>query len=87
MKYMDPFKTAGELAAKLRKHDKCDMIICLSHLGYSADTKLAESSRYIDLIIGGHSHTYMKEPNIRKNNDNKDVMIFQTNGRGVFVGR
>ncbi|MDD2247049.1 MAG: metallophosphoesterase [Proteiniphilum sp.] len=87
MKYMDPFKTAGELAEKLRKHNKCDMIICLSHLGYGADIKLAESSHYIDLIIGGHSHTYMKEPNIRKNNDNKDVMIFQTNGRGVFVGR
>jgi 5'-nucleotidase len=87
MKFLDPAETANELAGQLRSQHKCDMVICLSHLGYSQDLELAEATRHIDLIIGGHSHTYMKEPQIRKNLDDKDVMIYQTNGRGIFVGR
>ncbi|HCM20549.1 MAG TPA: metallophosphatase, partial [Porphyromonadaceae bacterium] len=87
MKYRPAIETANRIAEKLRKQDKCDMVICLSHLGYLDDIKLAEASRNIDLIIGGHSHTYMAQPDIRKNLDGKDVMIHQTNGRGVYVGR
>lgn len=87
VKYLDPLEQANKLAEKLRFQNKCDFIICLSHLGHSSDLKLAESSKNIDLIIGGHSHTYMKEPTIVKNIDNKDVSIFQTSGRGVYVGR
>lgn len=87
MKFLDPVKTANEMAELLTTKYKCDMIVCLSHLGYNADLNLAESTKGIDLIVGGHSHTYMKEPAIRKNLDNKEVTIFQTNGRGVYVGR
>ena len=87
MKFLDPVKTANEMAELLTTKYKCDMIVCLSHLGYNADLNLAESTRGIDLIVGGHSHTYMKEPAIRKNLDNKEVTIFQTNGRGEYVGR
>ncbi len=87
MKFLDPIKTANEIASKLLSEYKCDMIVCLSHLGYNADLKLAESTKGIDIIVGGHSHTYLKKPAVRQNMDNKDVMIYQTNGRGVFVGR
>lgn len=87
MKYLDPEDTANKLAKQLRTKHQCDMVVCLSHLGYQRDLTLAESTRNIDLIIGGHSHTYMKEPEIRKNLDNKQVMIHQTNGRGIFVGK
>ena len=87
MKYNDPVKTANELASKLRREYKCDLVVCLSHLGYGADLDLAESSRHIDLIIGGHSHTYLKEPTERLNLDNKPVTIYQTNGRGAYAGR
>lgn len=87
MKFLDPVETANEFAEQLRSQHKCDMVICLSHLGYPQDLTLAESTRNIDLIIGGHSHTYMKEPEIRKNLDNKEVMIYQTVGRGIYVGR
>ncbi|MFA6795786.1 MAG: bifunctional metallophosphatase/5'-nucleotidase, partial [Proteiniphilum sp.] len=66
---------------------KCDLVVCLSHLGYEKDLNLAESSRHIDLIIGGHSHTYLQEPTERLNLDNKPVTIYQTNGRGAYVGR
>ncbi|MDR2816321.1 MAG: metallophosphatase [Proteiniphilum sp.] len=87
MKFLDPVKTANKLAEQLRLQDKCDMVVCLSHLGYASDLELAEASRNIDLIIGGHSHTYIKKPVIRKNLEDKEVMIYQTNGRGIYVGR
>ncbi|SRR5690554_2052799 len=87
MKFLDPVKTANEMAVKLREEYRCDMVICLSHLGYIQDRRLAESSRHIDLIIGGHSHTHMKQPAVLKNLDNKEVVVFQTNGRGVHMGR
>ncbi|MEN6323468.1 MAG: metallophosphatase [Proteiniphilum sp.] len=87
MKFLDPEETANNLAAKLRREEKCDLIICLSHLGYSADVRLAESSRNIDLILGGHSHTYLPEPTKQMNRDNRPVMIYQTSGRGAYVGR
>ncbi len=87
MIFLDPIKTGNEWAQKLKSEYKCDMIICLSHLGFTSDKKLAEKSHNIDIIIGGHSHTYMKDPDIVKNADNEDVMIYQTAGRGVYVGK
>ncbi len=87
MKYLDPEETANRLAEKLRREEKCDLVVCLSHLGYGADVRLAESSRNIDLIIGGHSHTFLQEPTACMNRDNRPVMIYQTNGRGAYVGR
>lgn len=87
MKFLDPAETANRLAQELRTHHKCYMVVCISHLGYTGDLALAEKTRHINLIIGGHSHTFMKEPEIRKNADNNDVMIFQTAGRGAFVGK
>lgn len=87
MKFLDPLKTANDLALKLKTTDKCDLVVCLSHLGFTADTKLAPQTRNIDIILGGHSHTNMKTPDILKNIDNKNVLIFQTAGRGIFVGR
>lgn len=71
----------------LKEKEKCDMVICLSHVGYTKDISLAEHSRNVDLIIGGHSHTYMEQPDVRKNLDGKDVMIFQTGKNGSFIGR
>lgn len=87
MKFLPPVETANTLALKLKTVDKCDMVICLSHLGYTADKKFVEQTRNIDIIIGGHSHTNMKTPDMLKNIDNKDVLVFQTAGRGIFVGR
>lgn len=87
MKFLQPERVANELALKLKTTDRCDMVICLSHLGYTADKRLVEQTRNIDIIIGGHSHTHMKAPNMLKNIDNKDVMVFQTAGRGIYVGR
>lgn len=87
VKFLDPISTANEMATELRSKHNCDMVVCLSHLGYTDDINLAQKSRNIDIIVGGHSHTYMKEPDVRKNLDNKDVLIHQTAGRGIYVGR
>ncbi len=87
MKYLPPMQTANMLAYKLKNSYKCDIVICLSHLGYEPDMKMAAETRNIDIIIGGHSHTDMKTPDFQKNLDGKEVMIFQTAGRGAFVGR
>ena len=87
MRFLDPVTTANMLAYRLRTQHGCDLVVALSHLGYNPDTRLAEASRNIDIIIGGHSHTYMKEPDIRRNMDNREVLIYQTPGRGVYVGR
>ncbi len=87
MRYLDPVTTANMLAYRLRTQHHCDLVVAISHLGYQPDTRLAEASRNIDIIIGGHSHTYMKKPDIRKNMDDREVLIYQTPGRGVYVGR
>jgi len=92
--FQNPLPIVNRLAEFLKKEKKCDLVICLSHLGYDggtpdrpSDLYLAEQSRYIDLIIGGHSHTLLEQPDIRKNLDGKEVPIVQAGSRGAFVGR
>ena len=87
MKFNSPIETINKTAEMLRNKENCDMVICLSHLGYKNELELAEKSRNIDIIIGGHSHTFMTKPSFRKNLDGKEVMVFQTSGRGAYVGR
>lgn len=87
VRYLDPIETANSMAELLRNKYKCDMVICISHLGHNSDLNMAEFTKGIDIILGGHSHTFMKQPTIRKNIEDKDVLVFQTNGRGVYVGR
>ena len=91
--YMDPIETANRTAKEL--HDKgCDFIICLSHLGYSysdakkpSDFKLATENEYIDLILGGHTHTFMEAPSVHRNKQNKDTLIHQVGFAGLFLGK
>ena len=94
LSYQNPVPIVNELALYLKQKKKCDIVICLSHLGYDggspsrpSDIYLAEHSRHVDLIIGGHSHTLLKLPDIRKNLDGKEVPIVQTGSRGDNVGR
>ena len=87
MKFLPATETLNKTAEMLRNELKCDMVVCLSHMGIQNELKLAENTRNIDIIIGGHSHTFMSEPSLRNNLDGKEVLVFQTNGRGVYVGR
>jgi 5'-nucleotidase len=94
-KYLDPIQKANETAAKLKKDYGCDMIICLSHLGYEyktnpnkvSDLILAKETENIDLIIGGHTHTFLDEPVLLKNKTGSDVLVNQVGWAGIILGR
>ena len=92
-KYLNPIEIASDTAKTLRDEEKCDLVICLSHLGYFAklnewcDTKLANETENIDLIIGGHTHTFMDKPEVHKNRAGKTVLINQAGWAGLVLGR
>lgn len=91
--YRDPITDANRLAAKLRHDEKCDLVICLSHLGYKyndkkvSDILLANNTKDIDIILGGHTHTFFKTPEEYKNSDGKQVIINQVGWAGVYLGQ
>ena len=92
--YIDPVAVAQDMVRILKQQQKCDLVICLSHLGYQykdpnriSDVKLAALTTDIDLIIGGHTHTFMEKPSIAKNLVGKDVLINQVGCYGINLGR
>jgi len=91
--YQDPITTANHYATFLKKNQKCDLIICLSHLGFKyetneiSDIKFAKQTRDIDLIIGGHTHTFLKKPISQLNLDDKEVLINQAGWAGINIGK
>jgi 5'-nucleotidase len=90
--YLDPIKTANTQATLLKKKG-CDLIICLSHLGYEyaddkiSDRRLARETKNIHLILGGHTHTFLEKPTEEKNLDGQTVLINQVGWGGLQVGR
>lgn len=91
--YNDPIANANKIASILKNDEKCDYVICLSHLGYKYDTNkisdivLAEKTKNIDLIIGGHTHTFLDTPQIALNSDKQQVQITQVGWAGVWLGK
>ena len=93
--YKDPVETTQEMVRILKHENKCDLIICLSHLGYKyntesdkiCDLKLAALTKDIDLIIGGHTHTFLDKPTIVKNIEQKEVLVNQVGCYGINLGR
>lgn len=89
----DPIAVAEQYTRFLKNDLQCDLIICLSHLGYSyenekvSDLKLAAHSRHIDLIIGGHTHTFLERPTEVRNLDGHITLVNQTGRSGVYLGR
>ena len=91
VKYLDPAKVALETAAMLKKEKKCDVVICISHLGWEIggddDSYMIKNSRDIDLVLGGHSHTYLENLEYVNNLDGKPVPVDQNGKHGIFIGR
>ncbi|WP_345952802.1 metallophosphatase [Mucilaginibacter sp. PAMB04168] len=91
--YLDPIKKGNEMASLLKKDLKCDLVVCLSHLGYQykenkvSDQVLAKSTRNIDLIIGGHTHTFLDQPEDVQNLDGHITTINQVGWAGINLGR
>jgi len=91
--YQDPISTANYYAKILKQKEKCDLVICLSHLGFKykeekmSDMIFASQTQDIDLIIGGHTHTFLKKPVKQLNLDQKEVLINQVGWAGINIGK
>ena len=91
--YQDPVEVAQHYADFLKKEKKCDLVICLSHIGYDykedniSDKKLAAKTENIDLILGGHTHTFLPEPQSFTNKSGKNVLVNQVGWAGLLLGR
>lgn len=90
VKFEDPVSAAERVVGLLRGQEHCDVVICLSHLGWDIegidDVEVIPATRDIDVVLGGHSHTYFEHPEIVKNADGKDVICNQMGKNGRFVG-
>lgn len=93
IKYLDPVACANKWAKFLKVDKKCDMVILISHLGWDEpstgmdDRTVIAQSRYIDLVLGGHSHSYFKKMEYQKNLDGKMVPVDQNGKNAVWVGK
>ena len=93
MVYKDAYQVTDATALKLRNELGCDLVIALTHIGYSgypdqlSDINLAQKTENVDIIIGGHSHTFLKSEKIYKNRAGKDVVIVQAGAQGEYVGQ
>lgn len=91
--YIEPIQVAKSISERLKKNEHCDMVICLSHLGYEydynkvSDKILAKETAHIDLIIGGHTHTFLDEPTVMKNKIGNEIVINQVGWAGLRLGR
>lgn len=94
LKWLYPLPVANKTAERLRKKEHCDVVVCLSHLGTNQASKdseicdrwLAENSRNIDVIIGGHTHKVVENLYV-KNLDGKDVLLAQMGKSGIHLGK
>ena len=92
-KYLDPVEKSAYYAHYLKKDMKCDLVICLSHLGYKykeekiSDEELAKQSLNIDVILGGHTHTFLDEPVRYRNRHGKEILVAQVGWAGIRLGR
>ncbi|MCK5637873.1 MAG: metallophosphatase [Flavobacteriaceae bacterium] len=94
-KYIDPIEIAQDTSRILKEDQGCDLIICLSHLGYNykrnpdkiSDLNLAKKTKNIDLIIGGHTHTFLPKPTLVKNVNDENILVNQVGKWGINLGR
>jgi 5'-nucleotidase len=93
--YLNPIEVAQDMARILKHNKKCDLVICLSHLGFSyknepnkvSDLDLAKKTKDIDLIIGGHTHTFLEQAEPVRNAKGKTVHVNQAGWAGLKLGR
>ena len=92
-RYLDPLTTALKMESILKNDHKCDLVICLSHLGLSyehnkiSDVTLAPQTKYTDLIVGGHTHSFLEKPLVLKNADGNPIVVNQAGWAALETGR
>lgn len=91
MKRFDDIEVANKWADYLKNEEHCDMVIALTHIGFDSvgmnDPALVAGTRNIDLVVGGHSHTFLTDAEYRNNLDSRPVPIVQDGCWGLFVGQ
>ena len=89
--YLDPAETAQKYINFLRKQEKCDIVICISHLGWKeseyTDEMLLKGIESCDLVLGGHTHTYMKQLEYAPDKTGKLIPVDQNGKHGAFIGK
>lgn len=93
MKYLDPIKATQETADYLKNIEKCDLVICLSHTGWDLaprdidDNHVFAATRNVDIVLGGHSHTFMEKLEYVTNLDGEKVPVDQNGNTGAYIGK
>ena len=91
LRFLDPAETANRMVSLLKDRKKCDLVICISHLGWQKteypDQRVIENTSGIDLVLGGHSHTYMEQLEYVNNKDGRPVPVDQNGKHGAFIGK
>lgn len=91
VKFEDPIEEAQRIATFLKEEENCDVVVCLSHLGWKgkpySDEELIPNTRNIDVVLGGHSHSYFVKPVFYKNMDGVDVPVQQMGKHAAFIGK
>ncbi|WP_276498012.1 bifunctional metallophosphatase/5'-nucleotidase [Pontibacter litorisediminis] len=91
--YLDPVATAREMVQELQQNQQCNLVVCLSHLGYKYedgkidDVTLARQVEGIDLILGGHTHTFLDHPAVIRHASGHETLVNQVGWSGIFLGR
>ncbi|MBS9766283.1 MAG: metallophosphatase [Flavobacteriaceae bacterium] len=91
--YQNPIEVANKTAKILKFEKSCDLVICLSHLGYSydydkiSDITMVKELANVDIILGGHTHTLLEKPEKHTDKEGKTVLINQVGWAGIALGR
>ncbi|WP_339710087.1 metallophosphatase [uncultured Kriegella sp.] len=93
-KYLDPYEIAQDTERRLKEDEECHLVICLSHIGYDYaseerpnDLVMATKTQYTDLIIGGHTHTFLDKPTLVENSKGREIIVNQVGCFGLYLGR
>ena len=86
LEYIDPVSVTNRHASYLKNKKGCDLVICLTHIGYDQDLQLAARTRNVDIIVGGHSHTSLEEPAMVDNLEGKQVVVVSDGYWGITMG-
>ena len=91
LRFLDPIEVTNKMVNLLKREKKCDMIICISHLGWERseypDERVIQNTQGIDLILGGHTHTYFDKLEYVNDKAGKPVAVDQNGKHAVFVGK
>ena len=91
LKFLDPVEVTNKMVDILRNNKKCDVVICLSHLGWETteypDNKVIQQTQGIDIVLGGHSHTYLKELGYETDKTGKQIPVDHEGKHGAYVGK